>query len=78
MVNEAWKEYTGKNEKVFILTLPILKIREWLKKRKRAKVKVDYEWIYDGCGCTPDRGYLSNPYCNEHYSKLIRVPKEIL
>jgi hypothetical protein len=55
---------------------PISKIIEWLKKRKEQSRKVETEWIYDGCDCTPNDGYRSVPYCEEHYNPLIRVTKE--
>ena len=58
--------------KEVILEIPVLKVMNWFKNRKKKATKVDYEWAYDGCGCMPPEGYRSDPYCHEHYNPLIR------
>ena len=77
-MGDYWKGRDKQNGvwKVEVL-FPINKIATWLKKRKELKKKIEYEWVYDGCGCMPPEGGRSDPYCHEHYNPLTRIPHEV-
>jgi hypothetical protein len=65
----TWREYQKmKGHKVYEILIPVTKIIEWIKKRR--KKPAETEWAYEGCGCVPEEGYRSTPYCAKHFNKL--------
>ena len=67
MVIDMWKKYTGKDELGVSILIPVTKVVDWFKKRR--KKQAETVWAYE-CGCDPKEGYQSPPYCVVHGTKL--------
>jgi hypothetical protein len=68
-MNDPWREYERmKGHKVYEFLIPVTKVIDWIKKRR--KKQVGTEWAYDGCDCFPEDGYRAIPYCEKHFNKL--------
>jgi len=70
-INDLWNDFaTRQGYRKWEVRINITKIRDWWIKHQQKK-RESHIWIYE-CGCKPNVGYKSLPYCPTHGMALIR------